>query len=41
MVHMDDYYCLYASIRLLVKYFQLDQENYRSYVHFMRLVHIN
>jgi hypothetical protein len=33
MVHINGYCCLYASIRLLVKYFQLGQEIYRPYVH--------
>jgi hypothetical protein len=33
MVIMDDYCCLYASFRLLVKYFQLGREIYRPYVH--------
>jgi hypothetical protein len=32
MVHMNGYCCLYANIRLLVKYFQ-GQESYRPYVH--------
>jgi hypothetical protein len=33
MVRINGYCCLYDSITLLVKYFQLGQGSYRPYVH--------